>query len=102
MIAVTDNSCVIVGPALYNQTEFLCDSSQKILMSSESFKDAEIAFLEQQNSRALASLKQLECDRSTINRQILDESAALEEVRLFVTIRMHQSVDEKSSFIERE
>lgn len=71
-------------------------------MSSESFKDAEIAFLEQQNSRALASLKQLETDRSTISRQILHECAALEEVILSFTIRMYPPVDERSSFIERD
>ena len=71
-------------------------------MSSESFKDPETAFLEQQNSRALASLQQLEIDRSTISRQILDESAALEDVIFCFTIRTYPSVDERSSFIARE
>ena len=49
-------------------------------MSSESFKDAEIAFLEQQNSKAIASLQQLEVDCSVLNQRILDETSRLSQV----------------------
>jgi hypothetical protein len=52
-------------------------------MSSESFKDAEIEFLEEQNRKALASLRHLEIQSAALNQQISEETARVEQVTCF-------------------